>query len=198
MIASGPMADDDLVMRARTDPGAMEALVRGSVDFIWWAVHRFATGYERYGFEADDMFQAAALGLVGAIRRWDPARGSLTSVAAVACRNAIWSMLRDSARRRADWTAISLDVPITGDDDDRRELTLMSVLSTDDFAPTTVSSLSVRDFLRGLGGRERVIAGCLASGLTQREAARRVGLSQGYVSKIVAAMRRSAERAEAC
>ncbi|MBX5466564.1 MAG: SigB/SigF/SigG family RNA polymerase sigma factor [Firmicutes bacterium] len=72
--------DADLFRRARSgDAAAREALVQRHWNLVWHIVHRFAGR----GYEAEDLFQVGAIGLLKAIDRFEVDRGLRFSTYAV-------------------------------------------------------------------------------------------------------------------
>ena len=69
----------DLALAQTGDPDAMSRFVRDNSSLVWSIVRRFMGR----GAEADDLYQLGCLGLVKAIRAYDPAYGTQFSTYAV-------------------------------------------------------------------------------------------------------------------
>ena len=65
------LTTEEELWRHRDDPGAREELLRRHMDFARGLALRFRTGPDN----VDDLIQVAYLGLVNAVRRFDPSRG---------------------------------------------------------------------------------------------------------------------------
>ena len=84
------LPDEELVLLARNDRGAMETLVKRYTDAVWHQVRQF-----RGASEPDDLAQEGFLGLISAVCRYDSMRGVPFSAYAGKCiTNSIVSALR--------------------------------------------------------------------------------------------------------
>lgn len=87
------LTDEDLLARMEEDPLYGEELVRRHQDLALSIARRF----RGKGIATPDLEQAALVGLLKAVRRYDPARGDLASYAAVTISGEMKRLLRDRA-----------------------------------------------------------------------------------------------------
>lgn len=132
----------------------------------------------------EDAFQTAALAFLQAVRTYDPARGPFPAYARLRVYGALSSWYRSLSRRRARECTAAL--PCAPDrPDPAASAALHAAALRADLSPA----------LRALPARERRILLTEAQGLSQSEAARRLGLSQQTVSRLRArALRRLRKR----
>jgi len=103
------VSDESFVLAARSgDDGAMAALIVRMAPVVKARVAgvRNAAGFRHSGAETDDLTQEGMIGLLSAVRSFDPARGVMFRTYASACiSNRIISAVRKSAR----------ETPVTGE-----------------------------------------------------------------------------------
>jgi len=155
-------------------------------------VAHVAGKYRRSGLEMDDLISVGTIGLIKAVRTYDPTKGKpLASYTARCIENEILMLLRAGKKQRQE---ISLDEPI-GMDREGNVLTLMEVLSLEaedvmDAVEKRMQTEAVCHMIDtmlpqreaevlqmryGLGGRDA---------MTQQETAEKLGISRSYVSRI--------------
>lgn len=169
------------------EPEARDVLVERNLRLVAHICKKF----DNTGEDPDDLISIGTLGLIKAIRTFDPDKGTRLATYAARCiENEILMHLRSTKRLRSE---VSLYDPI-GVDREGNEITLMDVLPSDaDEVPDQVGKKfeerSLWEKLKDLAPKERQVLEMrygLASGLrkTQREIARMLGISRSYVSRI--------------
>lgn len=147
--------------------------------------------FDNTGEDPDDLISIGTLGLIKAIRTFDPDKGTRLATYAARCiENEILMHLRSTKRLRSE---VSLYDPI-GVDREGNEISLIDILPSDaDEVPDQVGKKfeqrSLWEKLKDLAPKERQVLELrygLTSGLrkTQREIARMLGISRSYVSRI--------------
>jgi RNA polymerase sigma-B factor len=166
------------------DPDARRRLIEQHLPLVRALARRYASR----GEQVEDLVQVGAVGLIKAVDRFEPGRGSsLSAYAAPTILGEIRRHLRDSAHPvrvpRARWEVgeavhavpLEADSPLARDTDAERRLE-----RGEDRALIAAS-------LRTLGRREREIVRLrYYGGLSQRGIAARLGLSQVHVSRLLA------------
>jgi RNA polymerase sporulation-specific sigma factor len=147
--------------------------------------------FEGTGEDMDDLISIGTIGLIKAINTFDPTKGAKLATYAARCiENEILMHLRSLKKIKGE---VSLYDPI-GTDKEGNEITLIDVLGTDaDTVAEEVESTSEQrrllDRLQILSKRERKVLELrygLMNGLrkTQRDIAKKIGISRSYVSRI--------------
>ena len=169
------------------DETARQELIERNMRLI---VH-IARKYKVPGCTFDDLISIGAIGLIKAVRSYDPDAGtSLSTYAARCIENEILMYIRKISGQKAE---ISLDEPINTDYDGN-ELLLSDVLGTD--GDTVMRPMEddvdhelLRQALEKLPEREKKIV-TMRFGLggrqekTQKEVADLMGISQSYISRL--------------
>jgi len=147
--------------------------------------------FDGTGEDIDDLISIGTIGLIKGINTFDPTKGvRLATYAARCIENEILMHLRSTRRKRSEK---SLQDPI-GVDGEGNEVTLMDILPCDAEPTAEVVGRRVQcerllDLLPALTRRERIVIRSrygLDDGVarTQREIAKRLGISRSYVSRI--------------
>lgn len=160
------------------------------------------------GVEEADLLQVGRVGLLLAVRLWDPRRGTkLTSYAVTMIRAAMLEELRQQdwvkragRRREREEGAVlpalvSLDEPALGDEEPVRVAD--QVPGPDDTereALARVAAAELREELALLPRAERRVMRLRVEGLTQAEAARRLGVSESRAFQLVRQARSRLDR----
>lgn len=169
------------------DDSARQMLIEHNMRLI---VH-IARKYKVPGCTFDDLISIGAIGLIKAVRSYDPAAGtSLSTYAARCIENEILMSLRQSRKQQND---VSLDEPL-GTDSDGNSVTFSDLLGTapdlvEDEVRRRVTLDMVYKALPALPERERRVL-TLRYGLEdgvvhpQHEIADLLGISRSYVSRV--------------
>jgi RNA polymerase sporulation-specific sigma factor len=141
--------------------------------------------------DQDDLISIGTIGLIKAVNTFDSSKGiRLSSYAARCIENEVLMFFRSSKKSAQD---ISMNEPIDTDKDGNA-LTLMDVMSTEDNILEDLDSKIKSEQLKRyiyevLSPRERIIIELRygltgINPLTQREVAKKLGISRSYVSRI--------------
>ncbi|MDD4290703.1 MAG: RNA polymerase sporulation sigma factor SigK [Clostridia bacterium] len=150
-----------------------------------------AKKYESSGLEMDDMVSVGTIGLIKAVRSFQPSKNiKLATYASRCIENEILMYLRKAVKYKNE---VSLDEPLNVDSDGN-ELLLCDVLGTE--AEIVYKNLEsscdkavLYSSIRKLNERERAIV-CMRYGIngyeehTQKDIADMLGISQSYISRL--------------
>lgn len=129
-------------------------------------------------FAADeDLHQEALLGLWRACLTYDPKRSQFPTYAYTCILNQVRMAMRNQAKQPP---TVSLETPIPEQDGLTLEGTLEELVpSLDD------GFIDLKDFLRELSPRDQLLVQCRLEGLSQKQTAERLGLTQPYCSRLL-------------
>ncbi|MEW6275341.1 MAG: RNA polymerase sporulation sigma factor SigK [Bacillota bacterium] len=186
-----PLSEEEeakyLELLSRGDEKARNILTERNLRLVAHIVKKF----DGTGEDPDDLISIGTIGLIKAINTYNPDKGTRLATYAARCiENEILMHLRFMKKVRSE---ISLYDPI-GTDKEGNEISLIDVLGTHpEVVPETVENLfeqkRILDKLTQLTQREKKVLE-LRFGLgnggrrTQREIARKLGISRSYVSRI--------------
>ena len=171
----------------RGEEGAKQHLVEHNLRLVVYICRRF----ENTGTGLEDLISIGTIGLIKAIRTFDPDKKiKLATYASRCIENEVLMHLRKISNQKAE---VSLDEPINMDCDGN-ELLLSDVLGTDEdmiLRPLedNVDLCVLRYALQQLPPREKEIV-LMRYGLegrkelTQKEVAEKMGISQSYISRL--------------
>ncbi|WRO23158.1 RNA polymerase sporulation sigma factor SigK [Metallumcola ferriviriculae] len=186
-----PLSDEDekryLEEFARGDQDARNTLIEHNLRLVAHITKKF----EGTGVDVDDLISIGTIGLIKGINTYDTSKGTKLATYAARCiENEILMHLRSRKKIRGE---VSLHDPI-GVDKEGNEITLMDVLGTDlDTVAETVELKQERkrvlEHVKNLNKREKQVLEWrygLFNGLrkTQRDIAKKLGISRSYVSRI--------------
>lgn len=172
---------------AQGDRGARNRLIEHNLRLV----AHIAKKYENSGVEQDDLISIGSIGLIKAIKTFNPKkRAQLATYAARCIENEILMVLRRLKKKKKE---VFLYQPI-GSDKEGNEISLVDILGTgvDAIARQVELMLEeekLHEKLACLDKREALVV-CLRYGLldgqgkTQREIGKRLGISRSYVSRI--------------
>ncbi|ADI01177.1 MAG TPA: RNA polymerase sporulation sigma factor SigK [Syntrophothermus lipocalidus] len=168
------------------DEEAKHILIEHNLRLVAHVIKKF----EGTGEDTEDLISIGTIGLIKAINTFDYARGTRLATYAARCiENEVLMWFRNSRKVKQE---VSIYEPI-GYDKEGNEITFLDILTTDneivDVVETRLQEEKIRQKLGALSKRERQVIEMrygLFSGLkaTQREIARKLGISRSYVSRI--------------
>lgn len=181
-------------MRTKALTDSQRRLVEDNIRLATFVAKRFTGAMECTGLDFDDLFSLACLGLCHGARLYNPAISKPSTYLCRCCESIILQELRKERRRMGIARTVSLDAPVPWNLD--AELTLGDVLE----APNTVENeaiahMALTHVLEEATELEQTALQLYASGMSQTEIALIVGVSQSYVSRILAKMRKRANEA---
>lgn len=183
-----PYEEREALARMREgDETARQELIERNMRLI---VH-IARKYKVPGCTFDDLISIGAIGLIKAVRSYDPDAGtSLSTYAARCIENEILMSLRHSRKQQND---VSLDEPL-GMDGDGNTVTFSDLLGTppdlvEDEVRRRVTLDMIKKVLPTLPERERMVLTMrygIGDGVVhpQHEIADQLGISRSYVSRV--------------
>ena len=166
-------------MRKMTDE--QRALAEAHLQLVTWVLNNRVAFWRRD--EYDDMWQAGAIGLCRAARLFDESKGVKfgTYAAVFIYGEMIDSGKREQRRAKIAGDARLEDIVLHGKDD----VTLADTIQDKEDGRAIEALLILRDMLSRIKGKERIALDMAIDGYGQEEIARRVGVSQPGVSRIL-------------
>lgn len=182
---AGVPTEAEQLLKAWCERGDVEAR-RRLIEQHLPLVRALASRFVRQGEQLDDLVQIGAVGLIKAVDRYDPRRGSsLTAYAVPTIVGEIRRHFRDSTqplrvpRARRDDAPVRA-VPLDGEAEAARDTSAERRLELGE------ERVLIAQGLRGLARRERRIVGLrYFGGQSQRRIAAELGLSQVHVSRLL-------------
>lgn len=182
----------DRLLKARAngknDPEAEEKLVKHNLRLVAHISNKYKSNFS----DADDLISVGSIGLIKAVRSFDPTRANNFSTYASRCiENEILMLLRTEKKMSGD---MSLETTI-GTDKDGNDLSLSDILADDTFDPEGDTSRKLmiekveKVCKKVLDDRELFVMkhrfGLFKSPiLTQKEIAKVLNISRSYISRI--------------
>ena len=173
---------------AKSDPEAEEILVKHNLRLVAHIANKYKSSYS----DADDLISVGSIGLIKAVRSFDPERANNFSTYASRCiENEILMLFRSEKKCTAD---ISLETTI-GTDKDGNDMSLSDILadtSVDAETQTNIklAILKVEEISKRILDRRELFVITHRYGLfkttplTQKEIAERLDISRSYISRI--------------
>ena len=163
---------------------AQRAMVEENMPLVTWCVQKVP--YWRRD-EYDDLYQTGALGLCKAAMRYDPEIGVSFSTFAVCC--VLGEVMNYHKREHRKITLFGFKR--LEDSAGTEGITIADQIADVETGETTLRSIALRDAIERMGKEERQIIKAHAFGLTQKEIAKRMRITQPSVCRI---MRRAKAR----
>ncbi|MEY8428811.1 sigma-70 family RNA polymerase sigma factor [Lachnospiraceae bacterium 46-15] len=163
-----------------------DRLIEENIRLAYWTAERF----RGCGMEHDDIAGCCLLGLVEAARDYMPEKGKFTTFAVRVMQYKVYPELRKARRKkRSGCYMVSLDA----EQEDGLRLAEMIPDPHDGYSEVEAAMLYGK-WMEKLTGREKEAAQfVVGEGLSQEDAARRMGIAQSYVSRIMKSARRKME-----
>ena len=160
------------------------AMAEQNMALVWHAAHKFN---RTTGIELEELFSLALLGMARALARFDTARNVRFSTFAMRCMER--EILMELRRKKRRVCTVSLCAPISD------KHTLEDLLPADtDIETDTVEQIDLRRALTTLTERERELLILDTNGVRQADLGKRFGVSQSYVSRLIAGAQRKARK----
>ena len=184
-----PDEENDCFARMRAgDEEAKNKLVEHNLRLVAHVVKR----YHGSEYETDDLISIGTIGLLKAISSFNSEKNTRFATYATTCINNELLMLMRSGKKHKN--EVSIEDPI-GYDKEGNEINLLNILASDDedILDQVEISMQVRKLYRlirrVLEDRERYVLKlryglCGRAEMTQREIAKKLGISRSYVSRI--------------
>lgn len=170
-------------------------LVEQNLGVARWVAWKYYRAYAQYGMDWDDVYSTACMGLMHAVRTFDPQKSKNTSYLLHACRHSLLTVERkQSAKSRSAFETVHLQ-DACARNQRGEELRIEDILPSNEPTPeetmiTCDTIAEIRHILRSIDDKRGKCALALRmNGLSQEAIAKRLGLSQTYVSKILSRMR---------
>lgn len=155
-------------------------LITSNMKLVWHFAHKFEPTAKLLGYDLEDIAQEGMIGLVKAANSFDGKREIKFSTFAARC---IQNEIILSLRKRQKWfnhfRTVSIETRLTEDENVRLEDAL-------GYYQDFNSAAELVQIIHCLPSREKEIIRLRLLGLSHREIAGYVGLSQSYVSRILA------------
>ena len=182
-----PQEQQSLEAMEQGDPAAKQTLIEHNLRLVVFIARRF----ENTGVNLEDLISIGTIGLIKAVGTYRRDRNIRLATYASRCiENEILMHIRKISNQK---TEVSLDEPINMDCEGN-ELLLSDILGTEEDMiqrpmEEKVDLHLLRQAVRELPDRERTIVGMRYGlggqrELTQKEVARRLGISQSYISRL--------------
>ncbi len=179
---------DCLAKMAEGDEDAKNKLVEHNLRLVAHVAKKYA---QTPGTDSDDIISIGTIGLMKAVSSFRPEKNARLATYAARCiENEILMFLRASKKQQQE---VSLNECL-GHDTDGNEITFMDILTAEDEDVAALADLNMdskrlyRYMASCLSDREKEIIalryGLTGKAVTQRQIAKRLGISRSYVSRI--------------
>lgn len=157
-----------------------QELFEKNMNFAYWFIGKYFPAL----VGDEDISQIALIGLWKACDMYDETRGKFATLAGVCIRNEILMELRKQ-NKISDLYRVYLSDPIK----EGENLAIEDAVKDESYRPDG-SSIFVTDLIKSLSPREKQVISCRLNGLTQQQAAKQMGISQAYYSRVLKAVRK--------
>lgn len=181
-------------MDAQALTDSQRRLVEDNIRLATFVAKRFTGIMECAGLDFDDLFSLACLGLCHGAQLYDPAISKPSTYLCRCCENAILQELRKLRRQAQLVKTVSLDAPVGHLENDVTLGNILEDLNTD-VESEAIAHMVLSRIEEEATAQELTVMQLYASGMRQTEIAPIVGVSQSYVSRILAKIRRRANEA---
>lgn len=169
-------------------------LVEENIRLATYVAKRFTGVMECAGLDFDELFSLACIGLCHGARLYDPEVSKPSTYLCRCCETAILQELRKLRRQAQLVKTVSLDAPVGHLENDATLGDILEDLNTD-VESEAIAHMVLSRIEEEATAQEQTVMQLYASGMRQMEIAPIVGVSQSYVSRILAKMRRRANEA---
>lgn len=142
--------------------------------------------------DMEDYHQIGMVGLCKAASRYDAGRGDFATLAVPCIRNEIWMNERKRKSRNVCKT-ISLQAPVVNSKTGESG-TIEDFVADKDDVESIFDALEWMAYIRRLPERERAIMHMRLTGMGQAEIAKKLRISQSYVSRVLSRIRAKCDR----
>lgn len=147
-----------------------------------------AEKYRKSSFPYDDVLGACFLGLVKAAETFDKEKSSFTTYAMKVMVNEVRLFIRGE-NKKSGYSFQSIDAQL-----DNGVIVADAIPDKRDYFENVLAWDSFDAWIQSLDGKERDVVTLSASGLTQLQIAKEIGISQSYVSRILRAAKGKLKR----
>lgn len=176
---------------------AQRELVEYNIGIARSVAWKYYKAYIRYGMDWNDVFSTACMGLMRAMRTYDPQKAKNTSYLFHACRQELLMVIRkQSAKCRGAFETVSLQ-DACACNQRGEELRIEDVLPANEPMPDEAvinrdTEAEVRRILRSVSDvRDKRVLAMRMDGFTHKDIAQALNLSQSHVARILRRIRSS-------
>lgn len=163
-----------------------DRLIEENIRLAYWVAEKF----RRCGMEYEDIVGCCMLGLVKAAGMYDPGRGKFSTFSVRVMQYEMSVELRNARRKKRSGCYME---SLEAEQEDGLQLAELVPDPHDGYSEVEAAML-YDAWMEKLTGREKEAARLLVGeGLSQEDAARRMGIAQSYVSRIMKDARRKME-----
>lgn len=177
---------------------AQRELVEANLGLARMAAWKFRESCAKVGIDLEDAMSIAYMGLIKGARSYDPSISKPGTYLMRGCELALLMELRKHRVLRLNAAqTVSLETPICMDKDGGAIFTIAETIANPGPAldDACIASILMDDAMSHISPRQREILRLMQDGLSQHEIGRRIGCSQAYVSRLLAACRKQVREA---